>query len=460
VDWKQWEGRMVGERFPLRRCLGGTSRSAVYLTAAGDGAKAAIKLIPLDSGAAEAWLLRRELASHLSHPGLLRLLEFGRCEIDGEGLVFAVMEYADEDLSLVIPSRALDPAEARDVLRSITETLTYLHSQGFVHGRLTPANILALGDRIKLSSDSLLRIGEPFEGSVSPLGAPESAHGMTEASDVWSLGMALVEMLTREPPAWDRAGDPEVPASMPAPYRDIALRCLRVDPRRRCSLADVQRDLDSPKKAATAPPVPRPEPQPVAVRPPRGKMAWLAAGVIAGVVLIGAILSRHSSPPAPPPPVVAATVTPSPAPAVSDPKPAPFPDQPSAERRSPESPAVVPPSNEQKTGEVLPAPTPTPVPLPQTQPAETGATERPQPVVPPQYLATIHGSVRIVVRVQVDSAGTVSRAEIATSGGRYFDRISLETARKWKFEPGESARAIEFDYRPGGCKASERTRRP
>jgi len=447
VDWKQWEGRAVIERFPLRRYLGGTSRSAVFLTEAADGVKAAIKLIPLDSGAAEAWLLRRELASHLSHSGLLRLLEFGRCEIGGESLVFAVMEYADEDLSLVIPSRALDPGEVKEVLVSVTETLAYLHTQGFVHGRLTPANILAVGDRIKLSSDSLLRLGEPFEGSVSPLGAPESIHGLTEASDVWSLGMVLAEMLTQKPPVWDRSQDPDVPVVLPAPFRGIAQRSLRVDPRSRCSIADIRRDLDPPKQAAITPPVARPEPQPAALRPPRRRMPWLAAGVITGVVLMGAVLSRHSSPPSPPP--VVAVAVPSPPPAPPDPKPAPFPDQPSAERRSPAPPA--------KPADAPRPPEPVKAEEPLAKPATAAATERPQPVVPAQFLATIHGAVRIVVRVHVDPAGSVSKAEIGTSGGRYFDRISLETARQWRFEPGESIRTIDFEYRPGECKAFERT---
>ena len=51
--WQQWEGRVVDGRFPLRQCLSGSTRTAVYHTEA-NGAKAAIKLVSLDAERAES----------------------------------------------------------------------------------------------------------------------------------------------------------------------------------------------------------------------------------------------------------------------------------------------------------------------------------------------------------------------------------------------------------------------
>jgi protein TonB len=439
----------------------------VFLTETADGTKAAIKLIPLDSGAAEAWLLRRELASHLSHPGLLGLLEFGRCDFEGESMMFAVMEYAEEDLSLVIPSRALAPQEVREVLRSVVDTLTYLHGQGFVHGRLTPANILAIDDRIKISSDRLLRSGDPAEDQLSTHSrAPEAEHGLTESSDVWSLGMTLVEMLTQKPPVWVHpTTDPRVPEELPEPYRGIARRCLWADPQKRGSLVEIKSNLEQParprKELVVKEPVVVVDPEAVPARPPRRRMALLAAGVFAGVILTSLILTR-SQPPAQQTPAPA-IVTPTPLPT---PTPTPVPGR-HSHSKTKQKPSDLPP-----TPTPVPTPTPAPKPEPKPKPAQSAArtvatgpvVDEVQPDVPATYLATIRGGVKAAVRVHVDGSGSVSDAEIASpSGSRYFDRIALETARRWKFSPGagsgqaaESTRIIDFEFRRDGSHAAAR----
>ena len=83
MEWKQWEGRVIDGDFHLRQYLGGSAHSAVFLTEYGQGTpqKAVIKLIPADSGKAHAWMLRRELAARLSHPGLLSIVHFGTCQL-------------------------------------------------------------------------------------------------------------------------------------------------------------------------------------------------------------------------------------------------------------------------------------------------------------------------------------------------------------------------------------------
>src|SRR5208282_4236130 len=108
---KQWEGQIVDGVFPLRQYLGGSDHSAVFLTEHGEGEpqKAAIKLVPSDPATADAQLSNWEFAAQLSHPNLLRLFRSGRCRIDGKDLLYLVMEYAEENLSQILPERALTP---------------------------------------------------------------------------------------------------------------------------------------------------------------------------------------------------------------------------------------------------------------------------------------------------------------------------------------------------------------
>ncbi|HZM12239.1 MAG TPA: hypothetical protein VFC15_18685, partial [Candidatus Limnocylindrales bacterium] len=104
----------------------------MYLTEI-DGSKAEIKLIPADAAQAQIQLSRWELASKLSHPHLLRILHTGRWRADDErDMYFAVMEYADENLAQILPSRLLTPAEASEMLIPTLDVLDYLHGQGMV----------------------------------------------------------------------------------------------------------------------------------------------------------------------------------------------------------------------------------------------------------------------------------------------------------------------------------------
>ncbi len=144
-DGKRWEGRVVDGRFPLRQYLGGSGRSAVFLTSRGENQNAAIKLIPLDPATVDQQLVRWKQAAELSHPNLVRLFEMGRCRMDDAECLYVVMESAEEDLSQILPQRALTPGEAQEMLGPVVEVLRYLHGKGWVHGHLKPSNILARG---------------------------------------------------------------------------------------------------------------------------------------------------------------------------------------------------------------------------------------------------------------------------------------------------------------------------
>jgi serine/threonine protein kinase len=80
-------------------------------------------------------------------------------------LVYLVME-AEEDLSQVIPTRALLPVEAQQMLPPLLDVISYLHSRGLVHGRIKPSNIMAVDDQLKLSIDSFHSVSDAGEAGL------------------------------------------------------------------------------------------------------------------------------------------------------------------------------------------------------------------------------------------------------------------------------------------------------
>lgn len=411
--WKQWEGQVVAGAYPLRQYLGGGENSGIFLTEfAGDGSRrAAIKLVPEDPETAEAQLAWWKRAAQLSHPNLLRVFDSGRCRLGGEPLLYVVEEFADENLSQILPERSLTPKEAREMLAPVVNALTYLHANGFVHGDLKPANIMASGETVKVSADQVRPIGEALNGSgLRAYDAPELASGQsTPAGDVWALGVTLVEALTQHPPDWKPASHrkPVVPETLPGPFGEIANDCLRLDPQLRPTLTDVVARVYGPIPPA----------QKLKTRGPSrlGYAPW----VVGAILLLGAVYAGHewlSRPPA------AAPVTSSAEPPAPKPV-APLPD-PTASAPSPASgPEIV---------------------------------HRAMPDVSKRALQTIHGRVRVRVRVRVDGAGNVANAKLEIPGpSRYFAAAALLAAQDWKFAPAgtntEREWVLHFVFRQSGA---------
>src|SRR5215831_3575468 len=189
--WSQWEGHVVNDSFHLSKHLGDTERSAVFLTeyCGPEPQPAVIKLIAADPADAELQLSRWSLAQGLSHPHLLRILATGRCQLGTREVIFAAMEYAEENLAQILPERALTVQETHDMLAPTLDALAYLHGLGFVHGHLKPANILAVKDQLKLATDGMSRAGEKVSAleMPSPYDPPELSNGVrSRAGDTWS----------------------------------------------------------------------------------------------------------------------------------------------------------------------------------------------------------------------------------------------------------------------------------
>ena len=243
-------GRVVNGRFTLLRWLGNSRGVDTYLTEFGDPSqKASIKLVPAENGDAEVRMSAWIAAANLAHPHLMKVFASGRCEVESQPMVYVVTEYGDEVLAEIIPDRALSPDEAREMLGPAVDALAYLHGKGFVHGHLKPSNVMAVGDRLKLTTDGLCLAGAIGKPSIERTiyDAPETIQGrIAPAADIWSLGVTLVEILTQRPPAWygSSAAEPVVPDNLPEPFATIARECLRNDPARRCTLDQIRTRLD------------------------------------------------------------------------------------------------------------------------------------------------------------------------------------------------------------------------
>jgi serine/threonine protein kinase len=173
-------------------------------------------------------------------------------------LVFVVMEYAEEDLGRVLHDRPFTANETREMLGPLLDALSRIHSQGLAHSHIKPSNIMAIGNQLKLSIDTVLPLGEPRPGNrpADTYDAPEAGTAQVAASsDIWSLGVTLVEVFTqRSPtPSPENQADPIVPDTLPQPLLDIARHCLRRDPQLRWTTAQISDCLNPTPVRVSAP---------------------------------------------------------------------------------------------------------------------------------------------------------------------------------------------------------------
>ncbi len=452
-----WEGRTIEGRFPLRRFLNGGDESAVFLTTY-ENRDAAIKLLSTEPEKADAQLARWRAAQKLVHPNLIRILDMGRSELDGLTIVYVVTEYAEEDLSQVLPDRSLTAVEAREMLEPTLAALEYIHAQGFVHAHLKPGNIMAVDDHLKLSSDGICRLAAA-DGSVpSPYDPPERAQGIgAPAGDIWALGVTLVEVLTQKRPVTSPAV--VFPADLPEPFAEIARRCLAMNPAERWTPAQISKQLNPVRSATAIAPA-------VAARKKRvpvGAIILLAAAVlvVAGVMIRQ---SQTETPAAFPSPASSESVkAPETPPPATDVKPAPV--------ARPEPPKEAPISTAQQLPDAN-APAEAKPPVEEKAKGETvtleALGEQPMPEIPAQARRTIRGKVTINVRVDVDSTGAVRDVKLESpSGSRYFADRTLKAVRQWKFKPialngSDSAQRwrIHFEFVTSGTKVQPKRLSP
>ena len=437
--WQEFEGRALDPGIVVRKCLAASDHSAVFDAEYGESQPktAAVKLISVDAASVARQLARVEAAARLSHPGLLRIFQCGLWPVHGPRVLYIVMEYAPENLAEVVSQRSLTPAEAQEALATTLNVLAYLHRHGYVHGHLTPSNILAVEDQVKISSDGLMRIGEtPPLASADVYYPPEALEGSAAPPwDVWALGVTMVQLLTQQPPAWERSEPRKllVPAALPEPFREIARNCLQDDPQRRWAVERIQARLD-----AGAPSQPARQLRESGVHSGARRYVMPAAGggVALAVLLIvlGLTHDRQAEPPARAPQAAPAGKS-----VVKKGRPSPFENGGVSNEPGP----AVPPHGQQQAGN-----------------ASDGIVRRVLPKVSANARNTIRGTVRVGVAVEVDGKGNVKQARLESPGpSRYFANAAVAAARGWKFTPaspdsGDPLRSwvLRFAFRRSGTE--------
>jgi TonB family protein len=362
------------------------------------------------------------------------------------------MEYADQTLAQLLLHRALTEEEARELLLPVLDALTFLHGRNLVQGQVKPANILVVGDQLKLASDTIRRTSE---GTATPTlyDPPEARHGgSSPAGDVWALGASLCEALTRRlPPGLGDSREALVlPADFPAGFRDVVARCLSRNPQDRPSVTELvawvggrsagpvvivqPEQLEQPQQpeqstlepapTRTAPPPQaaqepaRPAPSTALSAKPRVVLAVLLGAVV--IVALGwsvlRVLRTHHAPGPPAVEVPAGSVSETP-------------------------------------GSAAPAATGAPPPVGST--TSPSALHEEMPEVPRGARQGIRGHIKVWVRVVVDQDGSVLAAVADRTGpSSYFQRLAIEAAQKWTFGPAATPSRrlmqIRFDFSRDG----------
>ena len=272
----------------------------------------------VDEEAAARFLREARSAAALDHPNICTVHEVGESE-DGQ-LFLAMSYYAGETLKDRLTRRGPVPLdEALDIASQIARGLACAHAAGVVHRDLKPANVMLTGSGavkildfgIAKALDQTITVSGVAMGTVAYM-SPEQLFGehVDGRSDLWSLGVVLVEMLTgRHPTARDDVAstldrsvesqqEPTLDPDLSGSLKAVVSRLLRRNPDDRYQTAEgVLADLVTLRDRVTA----RGKPAAPAARSgsPRTTRANLLLGAVAvlGVIAValGVVRWRESA---------------------------------------------------------------------------------------------------------------------------------------------------------------------
>jgi TRAP transporter TAXI family solute receptor len=216
----------------------------------------------------ERFQIEARAAGRLAHPNILQVFQVG--EVDGQH--FYAMEYVEgQDLAELLRQGPLSCEQAAALVKDVADGIQHAHERGIIHRDLKPANIIVDADgRPKVGDFGLakdIRREEGLTDTGTSLGTPsymspeQAAAKLDEvaaASDIYSLGAVLYELLTGRPPfradstvdtlldvihrnpANPRSLNPKIDLQI----ESICLKCMQKDPGKRyASARDLAEDL-------------------------------------------------------------------------------------------------------------------------------------------------------------------------------------------------------------------------
>jgi non-specific serine/threonine protein kinase/serine/threonine-protein kinase len=316
IDAQQGErlaGTLIGP-YRVTRQLGHGGMGTVFLAERESGEFSqvvAIKLVRGGEMLVQRFRQERQILASLEHPNVARLIDGGTTT---DGLPYLVMEYV-EGTPIDDFARALPIAEKLRLFLQLCDAVQYAHRSLVIHRDLKPANVLVTAEGVVKLLDfgiAKLQLETPrADATATRLMTPQYAspeqllgRAVTTASDVYSLGVILFELLTGSRPFDSDTRTAETEPARPSTRSGlrslrgdldtIILAALEPDPARRYGSAeklgdDVRRHLSG---------------HPVAARPAtfayratkfvrRNKLAVAAAMVIAIVTAIAFAATLH-----------------------------------------------------------------------------------------------------------------------------------------------------------------------
>jgi serine/threonine-protein kinase len=213
-------GEIIAERYHVVKALGEGGMGQVYLAEQVKMRRmCALKVmrpaLATDPDAVRRFGAEAENASRIAHPNVAAIYDFGETP---EGLVYLAMEFVDGPslASILARERVLPPGRVAAIAKQVADALSAAHELGIVHRDLKPDNVMIVrtkdgAERVKVVDFGIAKAMADGRTQMTRTGfvlgtpaymSPEQISGdkLDGRSDLYSLGCMLFEMLTGQSP--------------------------------------------------------------------------------------------------------------------------------------------------------------------------------------------------------------------------------------------------------------------